>query len=108
IARIQRLFSIPVGLAHFSFHLLAEAKRMSVEGVAEIIASSNLFLELNNDRRNYIKEKKFYEACFDLGIPVSLGSDAHSAFKVGEVDHAWEYLKKIDKLNLVINPHIFD
>ena len=60
ICHIQQLFSIPIGLAHFSYQLLKESPRISIEKVAEIIASSGLFLELNTHRMNYMLEKNFY------------------------------------------------
>lgn len=107
ICHIQQLFSIPIGLAHFSYQLLKEYPRTSIEKVAEVIASSGLFLELNTHRLNYMLEKQFYECCIDLGTPLSLGSDAHSSSYVGEVDHALEYLRKLGKLNLLIDPSQF-
>ncbi len=61
--------------------------------VAEMLAHYNKAVELNY--HTYNNDPVFFEMCIELNVPISLGSDAHLTFQVGQLDRHLEFLRQI-------------
>ena len=76
-----------IGLAHTRFTRLTHAK---FEQIMTGIVENDIIIELNSSYQNYLDS--WFNYLDDANI-YSLGSDAHSPARVGEVSGAQNYLK---------------
>ena len=73
----------------------------------EIISKSNMCIEVNTAGlrkpcREVYPSEKLIKMCFDKGLPITLGSDAHSPEEVGaDFDKAADLLRKIGYTEIV-------
>ena len=90
----------------FDFRPKKDISGLLLETV-EIISGSKMCVEVNTSGlrkpcREIYPSEKLIKMCFDKGLPITLGSDAHSPEEVGaDFDKAVDLLKKIGYVEIV-------
>lgn len=89
-----------IALAHNSYFKMA-----NIEKFSEILVENNIYFELNAAYLNYADQQAIQKLKImkDNGVRFTLGSDAHVASAIGQVDLSLSILERIDGMQYLID-----